>query len=469
MKKKNLIVFLLSFFLIGCSIPNPLCHLPDPETIQKDGVNIKDFDFINIPKNGINRGYFDDYNIKLVITYDDKAQSQNIIDLTMKKIPREYRVYLNTIGEHTVSIYFRGITKDFTFKILDSDREYTITYLNYNGAETVKILQCDSDYVIKAEDVPTAPEREEDSRFIYSNKHWEDDLVGKVVGVDVIDDMDVYPQYDPIFKRSHCVSSYPKKLTSGQIILKDDMGKDILVDDFANRILYYEHQTDNVYDAYYHIAREQRVPLLVGDSVVDFETGSPEATLNASFTPDPSTYSDIAKNIYSSFVDWNTIGELAYFTGDSGNNGDPETYTYTASDTTSIKDRLHDNITTRFVDGGPYYQIYGTYLSDILDEFSGNYTAKISSSSPTGRYRLVLQGDVDVIMKMRIEDVSTSEDYKQIRLVGVELIMTLDETTVAPVLDYVVSGDFNCTKETATSNKDIFDNAACAMFGEYHE
>ena len=405
MKKRLLALLLASTFAVsGCdfSNPDPLGPLPEPSYFQKEGTNILKFEWLNVPEEGILRGCFDDYNIALKIYYEDNTDET--IPLKMKDIPRQYRHILNEVGDHILTILFRGEELVVHFKILPSDKTFSINYYDYRG-NLIAHFDAEPEDII---DVPSPVSRLEDIEFIYHWKSWSDDLTG----LDIYQDYEIYPIYESEFKRSCGTTSRYSYYTGDHQVLHSDRDGDYSV-------------------TYIHLGRITNAPLYIAKlhenadlSDAGFDSyhhdGSVDKTLYAEFEIDKTQISKELKKFFERDTyyqdDSSSHPYSHYFHGEwqAQANVAPANYSYKGKCSDHDYNELIGGVTKSVLDHGDgkteVVDLYKTYIEDDIEELLENKEVVgnkfvepfvINESSNTGYYRAIYTADVDITMALK--------------------------------------------------------------------
>ena len=428
MRKRYLPLLFLSIFMMGCSVVDPIGILPDPSVFQKEGHNITDFDFLNVPSEGIKRGYFDDYNIKLQVTYDDG--STYVIDLTLRKIPQEYRKLLNTVGTHTVEILFRGVSKTTTFKILPSDKKFTVNYYTYNGYR-LTYFEVDPGEKITP---PEVPFREEDDRMIYESQGWEEDLLDQ----EVYSDYDIYPLYNPIFKRNHFVTAFPKE---GEIEAYTPVHREL-----------YSYVDGEKTHTYVHLGRLNRAILLNEDHSMYHEQGTEEEKRTWT-TPEAYEVVELQKQLLSTALSTTESG-THFDVGNEKTQLDNFFFNYTGYG--DLDELLKGNTDTRFSENGAIVPLYRSYITEYYSwvcSFPETVEVTLPKDSSTGYYRLSAQGNVDIIL----EYISRATE-SGVELCDTKVLTLVDYDNIDYIFDYSATGSFASTKKYQFSSGDVYND-----------
>lgn len=368
-------------------------ELPDPQTIIKDGLNINSITFENVPDE-LKVGYFDSYKIYLKIVYSDNSEEQ--YPLTMGTLPKSVKHLFNVVGNHTITIAFRGQEVPYTFNVVPGREYFAVTYYSYDGSvvQREEVNIDDEGYAIVTKAAPTCPNRPEDTLYIYSNPRWEEEIA---VGTELIGDFNIYPIYDRAQKR------YNNK----ELVSTTDGNPFRILN--VNRSGAY----NGIYSTYLHVGRLERVPLAYSEPVE-----KTTSSIHASLYFDNSTSEKITNNteailreIHSKAFDVNTSNYSTYFTtlggGGSHKIDNPNIYNGEAYD---IRSTLGDNPLTMLEGDTSYTPIYVDNIysfvkgldEDHKDEFDINFPDDLLPTS-TNYYRGAIEGSVDVIMKVTYE------------------------------------------------------------------
>lgn len=411
MKKRLFALFLAaSFAITGCdfSNPDPLGPLPDPSYFQKEGTNITKFEWLNVPEEGILRGCFDECNIALKIYYDD--ETTETIPLKMKDIPRQYRHILDEVGDHILTILFRGQELVTHFKILPSDKQFEVNYYDYKG-NIVAHFDVDPGEKIT---VPGQVDRDEDIDFIYHWKSWEQDLNDEEIDWDA----EVYPVYESEFKRS-CGTTSRFSYYTGD-----------------HQVLHTDKNTDTGFSVtYIHLGRITNAPLYVaklhensdlsdvGKDSYHHEGGA-DKTLYAEFNINTATLSSELSTFFNNdtyYTNDYSSGMLNPFYGDVNPAFiSPAQYMYKGKTEDDLPyNQLIGGVTKSVLDYGngktEVVDLFNTYVEDAIDDLledkgatSGTFSEPfvITKNSDVGYYRAVYTADVDVTLaiKARMDD-----------------------------------------------------------------
>ena len=96
----------------------PFRYTPAEEeiiVINQPGLEVFSIEVINIPETGIKACCWNDYGIKLRVTYNDSSTKD--FDFKEKHIPIPSRHYLGEVGHHNIEIALNGIITKFGFDI----------------------------------------------------------------------------------------------------------------------------------------------------------------------------------------------------------------------------------------------------------------------------------------------------------------------------------------------------------------
>ena len=457
MKKKALAIALFALFTLGsCETLDPARDLPGTISIQKTGHNIKSFAFLNIPSEGIPRGHVNDYDIKLVVTYDDDTTYEQ--PLNMKTLPRKVRDALNTVGIHKVDILFRGEVYSATFKILPSDTVYTVNYYDYRG-NVVAHYEVEPGGVIT---IPDPIDRDPDYKFIYQWEQWEVDLTGHE---DVDDNYEIYPVYSGIMKRYHVTPTDPISPETGEEyhFIHEPMYETSRVDEDDGKTYYYN---------YFHLGRSYRTPILIGklDTYGDYyfhDYGYPDVNLRAWFEVDKDHIGNYLKDIMLHAYQYvnNYDNEHTHFTNETYLPDPSEhKYEYIGSLSTPISEVFGGNVITRLKDVSEESEIYTEYIGPYFNNFGSRYVEmNLPSTSSRGYYRLVAETDVDIFVCFKTR--KYDDDPNKLFFAGAEVYMTVDWDQISFVVDYRRdSSDFAPTNKQTITYRDIAYDAYTGVY-----
>lgn len=417
--KKGYLGLLLLFTTMAVSCSNPKDVLPDVAIIQKEGQNITDISFNNIPEEGIKRGLWNSYNISMTVTYADNTNKE--IPLPMKSIPREYRNYINTVGTHKITILFRGVPKSYTLKILESDVKFDVNYYTYNGDLIAHYSVEPGDSIPS---VPAALDRREDDRFIYRFTNWEVDLNN----LDINDNYDVYPVYVPSMKRNHFKATESNRTDSVHRVIYQHNGFD------------YSPTVPDTH-TFFHLGRIQRAVLGETDVVYQHTqatSGEPHV-INANFTFDQNKKIDCVKSVINSAFDYaedaSTYEEHLY--GEGKNYLKTPNYNYMLDQ--SLIHQLGEYTVTKFADEAANSQIYTGEISALFGSLpaSQNVTANVPMNSLSGYYRIVYEADIDVFASAL-----TYSGNGAVYMMAYNIYLTYNPATAGFVVDYSATNNF---------------------------
>ena len=417
--KKGYVGFLLLFTIIGAACSEPKDVLPDVAIIQKDGQNITDFTFNNIPEEGIKRGLWNSYNITMTVTYSDNTTKE--VPLPLKSIPREYRNYINTVGTHTFSILFRGVEKTYTLTILESDVKFDVNYYTYDGDLIVHYS------VEPGEMIPSVPDpldRREDDRFIYNFTNWEVDLNG----LDINEDYDVYPVYVPTMKRNHTkeVSANKDKYTHHS--LYSYMSYDI-------------SPTQAVTHTYFHLGRIQRAVIGETDTIYQHTqaTSGDAHVINSTFTFDPAKKNNYVQNLIDSAFDYaeDASSYDSKVGGDAKGYLKPNNYSYQLD--VNFVHLLDGHTSTKFKNEAGNSEIFTGEIDNLFSNLPATQevSANVPMSSLSGYYRIVFEADIDVFAAAL-----TYSGNDNVQVMNYRIYLTYNPQTAGFVVDYSTNNSF---------------------------
>ena len=166
MNKKNLLaVILLSLSLLtgcGCSQDNEPSYIsfgvPNDWNIQRKE-SIVSMEFVNVPTDPIEVGYFSQAGIGLKVRYIDNAEK--VYDFDESFFPLPVLSTLKTPGEKAFDITFKEnhIPLNFTLIKAKQPRKVKATYIDYRGTEVAQTyVNYLDDAVYTGEDIPSYQE-----------------------------------------------------------------------------------------------------------------------------------------------------------------------------------------------------------------------------------------------------------------------------------------------------------------------
>ncbi|MBR4378174.1 MAG: hypothetical protein IKP50_04780 [Bacilli bacterium] len=424
---------------------------------KRADTNIKEFKFVKVI-NGTEvetaseefyRGLFDQIGLRLKCYYDD-GKSKGV-DLLYKRLPQKYVEALFEVGIHNFTIHFRGKETKISLTTIYNEEvpTYSVRYLNYHG-DVLKTYMYEAGTIFN-EEVPEVPDRAEDVRFIYADKHWSEDLIGQYITANV----DISPRYNPILKRSHGKLAIPRQTEYAT--------------QANNRLLM--NRTPVASDeriAWFYMGRSFRVPILgynqSGANVIEHTEGV-EDVITYNF----GDYIDTKENIFDAVLDstfhFDDTKPASFPEGNE--KASRENFEATLSDTRSVHQRLdvYGRTDVQFEENGIVYQVFNSYIGDVIDDFVDNHpnpiSATIPATSQTGKYRLCVEADLDLILLIHVNAYAAKDNML---LNKVEPLLIVDETSVDIVMDYVKEGSFNSTSLPSYSGEDIYIDALATYF-----
>ena len=218
--------------------------IPNPESIQKEGLNIKSVTFENVPAQ-IPVGSFDTFGIQLKIVYSD--DSVETYPLVFENLPDNIKIALNTVGSHDVKIFFRGEETTHTFNITQGDARFLVRYFSYDGHIIQREEIIPGNAVVHSAPSADKMVRPADSLYKYSFYKWDDNVSHVSPGEIIGQSYDIYPEYTITQKRY-------------------DASKKVVptIEDEHLRLLKY-NKSQYQFDAYIYVGRIDRVPLLYSE------------------------------------------------------------------------------------------------------------------------------------------------------------------------------------------------------------
>ena len=419
---------------------------------KRADTNIKEFKFVK-DVNGVEvetaseefyRGLFDQIGLKLKCFYDDgKSKS---VDLFYKRLPQKYVEALFEVGTHNFIIYFRGKECKISLRTINNEDTptYSVRYLNYHG-DVLRTYMYEAGTIFD-EEIPDVPDREEDVRFIYADKHWSEDLTGQYITGSV----DISPRYNPILKRAHgklglpVQTDYPEQAVHRLLMNKSTVGADERV-------------------AWFYVGRSFRVPILgynqSGANIVEHTEGV-EDTISYSFVENIDTKENIFNSVLDSAFQYDDTKPASFPRGNE--KASRENFEMCLTDSRSVHQRLdvYGRNDIQFEENGIIYQVYNSYIGDVIDNFVENHpnqiTATIPESSQSGKYRLCVEADIDFILLLHLHSYAPKDNML---LYKVEPLLAIDESSVDIVMDYVKEGSFESTSLLSYSGEDIYKDA----------
>lgn len=430
MKKFRFLTTLFASFislssLAGCTNPPTQAEidafLPPVSSIQKEGLNIESITFINIPAAGIPVGSFDSFDIKLKIVYSDA--SEEYYPLQMDNLPDSLKILFNTVGEHTVTIAFRGEEITYTFKIIEGVDHFLIRYFSYDGTLLLEEEVAPAGKMVGP--VPSVPTRSADSLYTYTTLGWDKTIEP---GVTLITrNMDIYPLYRKTQKRYDVTKQTVPTFDGGKMRVMS-----------SNYDSYY-----HFCDAYIYAGRINRVPLLASPE-------TPKATTSISgnlFFDTSKTKAEhkesLVQNIYNEALNVSTANYDDYFTD--------------LSNTTPVGYGVGDSINFEYINSNVLFEGDSSYsevnkdsLSSFIDLYDGSdinhwysYDIRQSLDLMTGNeyYRCAIEGSVDVVIRAQYYYLSSSE--KKVQFMYYTYYFLVNNINTFPVTEYAIDDNFS--------------------------
>lgn len=430
--------------LAGCSTPPTqedideaiVQIIPSPESIQREGVNIESITFENVPSE-IKIGYFDTYNIELKIVYCDAFIEH--YPLKMANFPDGLKHVFNVVGEHTVTIAFRGHEVSYVFNVVEGMNMYLVRFYSYDG-KIIRRFEVDPSVGHIPDDPPDGPVRENDSLFNYNFISW-DQVITKTT--EIYKNMDIYPLYKKIQKRYDVTKQVVPTVENGKM-----------------HIMHSSHDGAKYYfDAFIYMGRIDRVPLLTSTiSEVTTTNINGEMYFDNSKTQEEHTLA-IISTIMSKGMNVDTSNASQYFTTMNSAPDAPEYNTNTAFDITM--NTAGD--TSILFDGDiAYSEVYKGNLAEFVsshrEDNKTSYNINVASDMAIGNsyYRAAVEASVDVVAHAQYYYNSSSDVKIQFMYYKYYFMLNLNNTF--KVAEYSADNNFNSTgTRLSYSMKDITD------------
>ena len=444
MKRRNLVktLFVSTFAILslsGCDTQAVASSLlPSVESIQREGINIESITFENVPEE-IKIGYFDTYEIYLKLVYSDGIIEE--FPLTMASFPDEVRHVFNTVGEHTVTIAFRGSEVTYTFNVVAGKPYYLIRYFNYEGRliSQEKVIPGNKPTI----EVPTDPkytDRPNDALFKYTFVRW-DKEVDK--DKEAIEDIDIYPVYNKLQKR----------YDSSKTVVSTGEGHNF-------RLL---HSGNGGYGHYFeavlYLGRIDRVPLIHSTYV---ESTTPSISGDLYFDLGEHTAieytSALIAEIYSKAMVVDTSNYNSHF--EPLNSGsDPVNPVFYNDSGFDINSKTNNNAYALFEGDTSYTDLYKNNLRTFVNEHDSNnkshYEINASSDLTTGNpyYRAAIETSVDVIVDVHFNDLNGKYQIQDFTY-----YFLYNKNNTYPVAEYATTNEFGSTGNKISFNMTHLEN-----------
>jgi len=175
----------------------------------KKNVNIKSIELVGSVPEYIVIGEFDNANIKIQVTYDDKDETTEIVNVTTSMIAEEDRHYLEEEGVYNVTILFKGEKLVLNVKMVEKSAVHLVKYYDGFG----KFIM--SEFVSDGEDA-VGPSEEWLQMNGYNFIDWDR------LTTDVTEDINVYGIYSKIEDTSSDETLKQKLLTANMYFEQHD-------------------------------------------------------------------------------------------------------------------------------------------------------------------------------------------------------------------------------------------------------
>ena len=386
---------------------------------QKEDLNITSITIENIPEE-IQIGYFDSYEMYFKVVYSDESVEQ--FPLRMINLPESMKQKLVEVGTYTFSIYFRGKELTYTFNVVPGVEEFVVTYYSYDG------------HVIQVEHItpgdhakqpaPSGPERAMDPLYVYEFKEWDRIVTPETT---IYEDLNIYPLYTKTKKR---YSSKPLVPTSNGGIFR----------------LLKRNETAGKYEAYFHVGRIERTPLLFSGSYPISTYPSFHISLGyGHFEDDDDLRYQIdatTRRVYLNAFDVDTSDWTTYFTFGEGLSVEtPKIYLYDDFDVTQAL----DSTLTLFEGETSYSELHRENMSAFVSYYDvTNHTEEFDITVPSdidstmAYYRGAIEVSVDFLLHVQFELNDNKLNFSQF-----EYIPLIDMSTIYHDAEFSINHDYN--------------------------
>ena len=403
--------------------------LPEPASVQREGVSIESIEFINIPEEGIPVGSFDSFDIKLKIVYSDGYVEY--FPLLIENFPDELKTLFNTIGEHYITIAFKGEEVEWKFNVIAGVSYYLVKYYSYDG-RVIQREQVSPTGKVQLP-APAAPSRAADPLYRYTFDGWSETIdVGDVLTTH----HDIYPQYQKTQKR-YDVSKQAVPTVEGSAshlrTLKENKG---------------QYQSG----AYLYAGRIDRVPLVYSDryEITQAKIEHPEdlRIQGDLYFDSGRTTSDVINEIYAKGMNMD-VSEAEYETyfAELGSNPTPVNPEFSTA-TLDITDVSGVSTSVLFEGDVSYSEIYYKGINNFVESLNGSdanhklhYDIMPASDMLTGNkyYRAAIETSVDVLIST-IYNKTNAADLNKYQIVEFEYIFLINPANTYLVTEFTDAG-----------------------------